>query len=149
MEDLTTEITEFTSSLCALWALWWMSSRRFLVVPRDRDGEPDGAARGAEEKQHRKPRVAENAEARLDAHQQRGAEDCRGDQQAERDAVGDFLQPVEQRPLVDHLDAEFQLLVREGVEDAVDAARQPLRERLRLEQRRARRCRIQAAAHPL
>src|SRR5689334_1409165 len=77
------------------------SSAPPLVVDDDFPDERDGAARGEQEEHDGEPRIAEEAERRLHPHEQRRADDQRGEKQAERDPVRDLLERGDELRLVD------------------------------------------------
>ena len=57
------------------------------------------AGRRHDEQNHRQPRIAEQPERRRHLHDDGGGDDERRQHEAERDAVGDFLQSVDDRAL--------------------------------------------------
>src|ERR1041385_939716 len=62
-----------------------------VVLPKNIQQQPEPAAGGGEEAEHRESGITEELKMRRHAHQQRGAHDQRGEHEAGRDAVGEFL----------------------------------------------------------
>src|SRR5690349_11871262 len=79
--------------------LMWTSARArppALVIADQRVRDEHHAAGGGEhEAHHREARVPEQSKARLDAHQERGADDQRGQDQSGGHAVGDLLDALD------------------------------------------------------
>src|SRR2546429_8463238 len=73
----------------------------------DAEDEDYSRKRSQEKEDRRQPRIAKNAEGGLDTHHQGGAYNQSREYQTERDAVGDFLQPVEHHLLIDRIDADL------------------------------------------
>src|SRR4030095_983954 len=80
-------------------------------TPRqNRPGHPESAPGRGEKQQHRQAGIAEDRERRLHTHQHGGAHDQRRQDEAERDAVRDLLEPVDDRAVVDDLDLQTQVV---------------------------------------
>src|ERR687893_3092187 len=90
--------------------------RRFVVEEND-DDEPDGGGGGDEEEDDGEAGIAEQFETRLDAHQQRRADDHRGDDEADRDAVRHLLQTLHQLLLVNRVNLQLQFVIAYGIEN--------------------------------
>ena len=80
-----------------------------------------------------RPGITPDAEAGVDAHEHRRADDEGGEDEAHGDAVGHFLEAFDEGVLVDRVDAHLELVVRDGVEDFVDPRREALEEVFQLE----------------
>src|SRR5689334_14497650 len=86
---------------------------RLSVGRRDGRDERDAADRRAGEQQDRDRRIPEDRQARRDLHDDRRADDERREHGPHRDAVGDLLQPLDHRVLVERVDAQAELVLRE------------------------------------
>ena len=65
---------------------------------------------------------------RFDPHQHRRADDQGGDDQPNRDPVGHLLKPDDEGLLIDRIDGNLEIVVRDRVEDLVDPGGQSLEE---------------------
>src|SRR5512143_42749 len=108
---------------------------RLPIRKDDARRESRAAGDGDEEEDHREAGIAEDAERRLDAHQERRPDDERGEDEAERDPVRDLLDPRDQLALVDRVDVHPEGVRGDEVEDLLDALGKPLEELARIEDR--------------
>src|SRR6185312_4293094 len=107
-----------------------------MIAPKDVQQKPDSTGGGGDETENREARVAEDVEACIHAHQQGGADNEGGEDEAGRDAIGDFLETVHQEMRFAGLDVDVQLSVADGIENFVQARGQCSNELLRFQKRR-------------
>ncbi len=99
-----------------------------FVAEEDLEHEDECAGGGEEEEEDGEAGVAEDAEGGVDAHEECGADDEGGEDESEGDAVGDFLEAGHEVGFVDGVDVDGELIVGDGVHDAVDAVGESLSE---------------------
>ncbi len=97
-----------------------------FVVEEDVHDQREPSADGGEKKQDGQSGVTPDAEAGFDPHEHRRADDQRRKDQPHGDAVGNILKPFDERVLVDGIDTDLELVVRDRVEDFIDPRRQTL-----------------------
>ena len=99
----------------------------------DVEDEPAGERSSPRASTRLETRVSKQGEPALDTHHHRGADDERCHDEPQSDAIGYFLQAVDDRAFVDDFDLQLELTARERLEHAIDPARQLLGELLRLQ----------------
>src|SRR5688572_18595810 len=93
------------------------------IVKHDVEDQNQTASRSKQEEYYREPRVSEERECCRDIHEKRGTDYQCSEHEPDGYSVGNLLKSFDERILVDRFDIDAKLIVRNLVENTIDASR--------------------------